>query len=90
VLDGRTSVALEVRDTGPGIPEGLEARIFDRFYRLDESRSKDGTGLGLSIARQAVEACQGHLGLERGASGGSVFRIVLPTATADAGQRIRA
>jgi heavy metal sensor kinase len=80
VLEGETGALLEVRDTGPGVPEGLEARIFDRFYRVDASSPgrNGGTGLGLSIARWAVEACRGRLVFDRNAGGGSVFRIVLP------------
>ena len=54
-------------------------RIFDRFYRVDEGRSRDmgGTGLGLAIAKWAVEANGGQISLE-GAATGSVFRITLP------------
>ena len=49
---------IEVRDMGPGIPAAHRDRIFDRFYRVDTSRSREegGVGLGLAIARWAVEA----------------------------------
>jgi heavy metal sensor kinase len=72
---------LEVKDTGPGIPEELQSRIFDRFYRVDESRSRNygGTGLGLSIAKWAVEVNGGRLTLESRNGSGSIFRIILPT-----------
>jgi signal transduction histidine kinase len=55
-------------------------RIFDRFFRFDEGRSRDrgGTGVGLAIAKWAVEVNGGHISVKDGASGGSVFRIVLP------------
>jgi signal transduction histidine kinase len=68
-----------VTDAGPGIPAEHRERIFDRFYRVDEGRSRDmgGTGLGLAIAKWAVEANGGRLSLE-GAATGSVFRITLP------------
>jgi heavy metal sensor kinase len=71
---------LEVSDTGPGIPEELQPRIFDRFYRVDESRSRNngGTGLGLSIAKWAVEVNGGHLTLESRNGNGCTFRITLP------------
>jgi histidine kinase len=69
-----------VSDTGPGIPEEIQPRIFDRFYRVDESRSRNngGTGLGLSIAKWAVEANGGHLTLESRKGNGCTFRITLP------------
>jgi heavy metal sensor kinase len=71
---------LEVSDTGPGIPEELQSRIFDRFYRVDESRSRNngGTGLGLSIAKWAVEVNGGHIMLESKHGRGCTFRITLP------------
>jgi heavy metal sensor kinase len=73
-------VHLTVADEGPGIAEGDRLRIFDRFFRLDEARSRDdgGAGLGLAIAKWAVEVNGGRISVENGANGGSVFRIVLP------------
>jgi signal transduction histidine kinase len=69
-------VHLEVRDSGPGLPQGTEDRIFERFYRADPARSGEGTGLGLSIARAIVEA---HGGTIRAATqGGAVVTIELP------------
>ena len=67
-------------DTGPGIPAELQSRIFDRFYRVDQSRSREngGTGLGLSIAKWAVEVNGGRLTLEETNGAGSTFRITLP------------
>ena len=74
---------LTVADEGPGIAAEHRERIFDRFFRLDEGRSRDegGTGLGLAIAKWAVEVNGGHITVENGANGGSVFRIVLPIGT---------
>ena len=71
---------LTVADQGPGIAAEHRERIFDRFFRLDEGRSRDegGTGLGLAIAKWAVEVNGGHITVGNGANGGSVFRIVLP------------
>ena len=58
-------------------------RIFDRFYRIDEGRSREmgGTGLGLAIAKWSVEANGGHIVVDS-AGGGSIFRIALPLAVA--------
>lgn len=72
------SFLLEVSDTGPGIAPGLEARVFDRFYRGDEALSSEGSGLGLSIALWAVEACGGRLTLDRSSETGTTFHIRLP------------
>lgn len=70
---------LSVADQGPGIPPEHRERIFDRFYRIDEGRSREmgGTGLGLAIAKWAVEANSGQLELQ-GDGPGSVFTITLP------------
>jgi heavy metal sensor kinase len=79
----RTGAAVvEVRDEGPGIPSELRERIFDRFYRLDASRSRGmgGSGLGLAIARAGVEAHGGRIEVESEDGAGSLFRIVLPAA----------
>jgi heavy metal sensor kinase len=76
--DGGTTI--DVSDTGPGIPEELQSRIFDRFYRVDRARSREngGTGLGLAIAKWAVEVNGGQLTLESANGAGSRFRITLP------------
>ena len=75
-----TQSAIEVTDTGPGVPKAHRARIFDRFYRVDEGRSRDagGVGLGLAIARWAIEANRGTIALESEDGKGCLFRIVLP------------
>jgi heavy metal sensor kinase len=77
---------LDVCDNGPGIPAELRSRIFDRFYRIDKSRSREnggGTGLGLSIAKWAVEVNGGQLTLEAANGPGTTFRITLPQPTAE-------
>ena len=73
-------VSIEVRDTGPGIAAAHRERIFERFYRVDDARSREsgGTGLGLAIARWAVEANGGRIEVQSDEGHGSVFRIVLP------------
>jgi len=79
--DGRQA-SVSVADEGVGIAPEHRERIFDRFFRIDEGRSRDagGAGLGLAIARWAVEVNGGRISVEPGAKGGSVFRIVLPLA----------
>jgi len=72
--------ALEIRDTGPGIPTESLGRIFDRFYRADKSRARSdgGTGLGLSIAQKIAQAHGGNLTAANLSSGGAVFTLTLP------------
>lgn len=80
MMERATGIVIEVSDSGPGIAAEHQAKIFDRFYRVDKDRSRDagGTGLGLAIAKWAVEANGGRLELENRAPHGSTFRIVLP------------
>jgi signal transduction histidine kinase len=76
-------VRISVQDGGPGIaPEHLP-HVFDRFYRVDASRSRStgGVGLGLAIARQFVEASGGRITVDSPASGGTVFTVTLPAFT---------
>lgn len=74
------SLVLTVADTGIGIPAEQQSRIFDRFYRVDLSRSrhKGGAGLGLSIARHIVELHGGELSVESTPDVGSTFVVKLP------------
>jgi len=80
---GGEQVAVEITDSGPGIPPEHASRVFDRFYRVDKSRSRaaGGTGLGLSIAQWAVQAQGGSIGLESTPGSGATFQIVLPAAS---------
>lgn len=77
--DGR-GVRVEVRDDGDGVPEGERERIFERFVRLDDARSRDdgGAGLGLAIARDVASRHGGTLTVHRAAEGGAAFRLWLP------------
>jgi heavy metal sensor kinase len=79
------NATVAVVDEGPGIPPEHRERIFDRFYRVDEGRSRErgGTGLGLAIARWAVEVNGGRISVDS-TGRGSVFRIVLPHGVASA------
>jgi heavy metal sensor kinase len=78
---GSGRAVIEVRDTGPGIPATHRDRIFDRFYRVDASRSREegGVGLGLAIARWAIEANGGQIEVASDGVDGTLFRVVLPT-----------
>ena len=71
-------VTLVVRDTGSGIPAGLEQRIFDPFFTTKEVGS--GTGLGLSITYAIIEEHHGTISVENLAGGGASFRVELPLA----------
>ncbi|MGE5465069.1 MAG: sensor histidine kinase [Syntrophothermus sp.] len=76
---GRGEVRFGVRDTGVGIPADEVSRIFERFYRVDKSRTGSGTGLGLSIAKHIVEAHKGRLWAESIEGQGSTFHFTIPT-----------
>jgi len=71
---------ITVADTGPGVPQADQAKIFERFYRLDSSRSREagGAGLGLAIAREIAEAHGGSISVAAAPTGGSIFRVLLP------------
>jgi signal transduction histidine kinase len=80
-VDG-AQARFSVRDTGPGIAAADLERIFERFYRLDQARTRrgGGAGLGLAIARWIAEAHGGHIAVESTVGRGSVFTLVLPLA----------
>ena len=69
-----------VRDSGVGIPEESLTRIFERFYRVDRSRTGSGTGLGLSISKHIVETHNGTIWAESNEGRGSVFYFMIPFA----------
>jgi two-component system phosphate regulon sensor histidine kinase PhoR len=76
------SAELEVTDSGRGIPDDALPRIFDRFYRVERSRSREegGTGLGLAIAKHIVDAHGGRISADSQVGRGSVFTVRLPGA----------
>jgi signal transduction histidine kinase len=71
---------LEVADDGAGVPVAERERIFERFVRLDEARSRDdgGAGLGLAIARDVAERHGGTLTVGQAREGGALFTLRLP------------
>ncbi|MBN2508054.1 MAG: HAMP domain-containing protein [Verrucomicrobia bacterium] len=72
---------ITIRNTGPGIPPAEQARVFERFYRVDRAGHREGLGLGLSLAREILHAHRGDLVLEESRPGRTVFRVTLPRAT---------
>ncbi|MBT1696390.1 response regulator [Fulvivirgaceae bacterium PWU4] len=71
--------AISVQDSGLGIPKELQAKIFDRFYRIESKQwPKDGSGIGLSLARQLALSHYGDIVLESEAGRGSTFTVWLP------------
>ncbi|MEH0420359.1 HAMP domain-containing sensor histidine kinase [Streptomyces sp. B21-083] len=76
--DGRR-VVIEVRDSGPGIPESVLPHVFDRFYKSDSARTRtEGSGLGLAITSENVHLHGGTIEAANGAHGGAVFTVELP------------
>jgi heavy metal sensor kinase len=73
-----TWAIITIRDTGPGIPEKDFPRIFDRFFRGDQSRSTPGNGLGLSHVRAIVKAHGGEIDVASSPSKGSIFTVRFP------------
>ena len=87
-LDGQVTVTayqeenqvhLSVEDTGSGIPEELKERVFEPFFRVDKSRSRElgGVGLGLALVREIVRGHVGSITVRSNPSGGTVFEIIL-------------
>jgi len=74
-------ITIEVVDHGDGIPKQLRDKVFERFYRADNSRNRDtgGTGLGLSIVKEIVTLHKGRIEVRETPGGGATFRIKLPT-----------
>ena len=72
-------VYLSVEDTGAGIPEELKERVFEPFFRVDKSRSRElgGVGLGLALVREIVRVHDGSITVKANPSGGTIFEVVL-------------
>ncbi|MBV9121717.1 MAG: HAMP domain-containing protein [Chloroflexi bacterium] len=80
VQPGPSTVQVSVADAGPGIPEDDLPHLFDRFYRTEQSRTREkgGAGLGLAIAKKIVEAHRGSIFAASRPGGGAVFTVRLP------------
>lgn len=81
--EGRASVLIEVCDQGAGLTPEQRTRIFERFYRVDDGRSRDqgGTGLGLAIVKHLAQALEGRVGVRANTPRGSIFWVRLPAAS---------
>jgi len=79
---GAPTVLVEVWDTGIGIPREAHARLFDRFYQVDSSNTREygGTGIGLAIVREFVERLGGEVAVVSEVGKGSTFKLALPVA----------
>lgn len=76
---GQSVAQIQVSDSGNGIPLEHQARVFERFYRVDPSHTIPGTGLGLSIVKEIVSLYGGEIHLESKPGQGSTFTVTLPT-----------
>jgi two-component system phosphate regulon sensor histidine kinase PhoR len=87
-LSGR-ALEVEVEDDGIGIPAAHLPRVFERFYRVDRSRSREmgGTGLGLAIVKHVVRAHGGNVEVESEEGCGALFRVRLPVLDASSVSR---
>ena len=83
VAPARTVMEIRVADTGIGIPDEERQRVFDPFYQVDSSSTREygGTGLGLAIVQRLVQAHDGKVSVEPNHPQGTVFVVKLPTET---------
>jgi signal transduction histidine kinase len=82
IEEGVSSLTVEVRDTGVGIPQEELSQLFERFYRVDKDRSRTtgGSGLGLAISKQIVEMHGGDISVDSEVGVGSSFKVCIPKA----------
>jgi heavy metal sensor kinase len=78
VIDKKTEVLVNVTDSGIGIPTASLNRVFERFYRADQSRGVPGLGLGLSLAQSIISAHGGSISVQSQQGVGSTFSVILP------------
>ena len=83
LLCGRSCAGVD--DDGPGIPEADRERVFERFTRLDEARSRDagGSGLGLAIVREIARSQRGDVRIDTSPLGGARFTLYFPVVADD-------
>ena len=70
--------AIHISDTGPGIPEEEQARVFQRFYRGAEHAEEEGVGIGLYLVRQIAQGQGGYVKVNSQVGAGSTFSLYLP------------
>ena len=73
-----SAVEISVADRGPGIPEGSENKLFEKFYRVQREAAQSGVGLGLTICRAIIEAHGGRIQAQNRPTGGAVFSFMIP------------
>ena len=90
--DATAEAWIRVRDEGPGVPEAEWERIFQRFFRLDQSRSRrtGGSGLGLAICRAITTLFRGTVRVVESSDSGTTIELRVPGRRADAGAQARA
>jgi signal transduction histidine kinase len=88
-MDG--AICISIADNGVGIPPESLPHIFDRFYRVDKSRSgrQRGSGLGLALVRAMVEANEGEIRVTSAPEVGSTFTVKFPTCESKKAQDLR-
>jgi signal transduction histidine kinase len=74
------TITVSVRDTGPGVPEGEQERIFNKFTRVQREAAPKGLGLGLAFCKLAIEAHGGRIWVDSERGGGATFFFTLPLA----------
>jgi len=72
------AVEISVADQGPGIPKGIENKLFEKFYRVQREAAQSGVGLGLAICRAIIEAHGGSIQAQNRPAGGAVFSFIIP------------
>ncbi len=75
---GNEELSIRISDSGSGIPEELLDNIFDRFYRIDDTKHESGAGIGLAFIKSLISIHKGSIKAENGPDGGAVFTVVLP------------
>jgi two-component system sensor histidine kinase KdpD len=75
---GKEEIVVEIADRGPGLPQGEEERVFERFYRVADGRRAEGAGLGLAVCQAILKVHGGRIQASNRAGGGAVFRFALP------------
>jgi signal transduction histidine kinase len=78
-LQAERLVQVSIRDTGCGIPASSLPHIFERFYRVEASRTRRGAGLGLTIAQSIAHAHGGNIAVHSILNAGTTFTVTLPT-----------
>jgi signal transduction histidine kinase len=71
-------MAVDVIDSGPGVPPHMASRIFEEFTRLEQHQDRPGAGLGLAVARRLARLLGGDVTVDQGDLGGAMFTLWLP------------